>query len=111
MRFPRTTKWVAFTALFILVPPRSGWTDDTTATPAASHKSHKRHHRNKNKSSDGVTHTNTVTPAAAPGSDSGKSNLNSAVSGMGDSLGPNNPGTPNMGSPDHIPGTTGTSGQ
>ena len=33
------------------------------------------------------------------------------TSGRADSLGTNNPGSPNMGSADHVPGTTGTSGQ
>jgi hypothetical protein len=111
MGHPWIKKSLALVTLLSLIAPAAGWAaDDTTATPAASLKSHKRHHRNKNKSSDGVTHANTVAPAAA-GSGTEKGNLNAAGSGMSDSLGPNNPATPNMGSPDHVPGTTGSSGQ
>jgi len=112
MRTQWITKALAFATLLSLIMPVGGWaTDDSTATPAASQKSYKHHHRKKNKSSDGVTHTTAAAPAAANGSSTEKGDLNSAVSGMSDSLGPNNPATPNMGSPDHVPGTTGTSGQ
>ena len=36
---------------------------------------------------------------------------NTAAPGMSNSLGTNNPGAPNMGTGDHVPGSTGTSGQ
>ncbi len=111
------SKTVAIVSLLSLIAPAAGWAADTapsdaaTTTPAASPKPHKTHHRKLKRKSTAGKPSTPAHSSDATGSGTGKADLNSAVDGMNDSLGPNNPSTPNMGSPDHVPGTTGTSGQ
>jgi len=69
-----------------------------TSTPAP----HKHHHRLKK------AH---VTAASPNISNVRNTASDTDVPGLSDSLGTNNAGSPNMGSSDHTPGTTGTSGQ
>ena len=112
MRLKR--KAVAVISMLYLLAPSVIGSDDTTvpvgATTAPSPTPHKRHHRKKKAKSEATTSSATVAPAVP--SHTGTVPGGSAVpNGMSDSLGSNNAGSPNMGSPDHTPGTTGTSGQ
>jgi len=75
-------------------------TTASSATTVTNTTPHRHHHRLKNTTSASATSSNTGAPAS-----------NTDAPGMSDSLGTNNPGSPNMGSSDHSPGTTGTSGQ
>ena len=84
-------------------------TGETTATPNPA--PIKPHHKHKKKASVSATSNSTAVPTADTGSGRKTAAENTDAPGMSDSLGSNNPGGPNMGSPDHTPGTTGTSGQ
>jgi hypothetical protein len=82
---------------------------DATATVSPVPPKH--HHTHKKKASISATSNGTVAPTPGTGSNQKTAATNTDAPGMSDSLGSNNPGTPNMGAPDHVPGTTGTSGQ
>lgn len=108
------TKAFAWISILSLIAPALVTAADstvpasTTTTPSPT--PHKRHHRHKKTNSDSATSSSTVAPASP--SHTGTVPGGSAVpNGMSDSLGSNNAGSPNMGSQDHTPGTTGTTGQ
>jgi len=91
--------------------------DTDTPTPAsttpASTAPHKHHHHHKKSVKTSESSPKTTPPASSPAADShvGNGTGNTDAPGMSNSMGTNNPGSPNMGSSDHVPGTTGTSGQ
>lgn len=106
------TKALALIPILHLIAPARVTAADSTvpASTTTTPSPHKRHHRHKKTKSDSATSSSTVAPASP--SHTGTVPGGSAVpNGMSDSLGSNNAGSPNMGSPDHTPGTTGTSGQ
>ena len=83
----------------------------TTPTTAPAPAPHKHHHRKKKTASLPATGSKTVASPSDHPIHAGIQATNTDAPGMSDSLGANNPGGPNMGSSDHTPGTTGTSGQ
>src|SRR6266700_8366513 len=104
-------KWKTKTflfGLFIGLMAMAAWaadtTDSTTTPPSATPKPHKSHHRKKKKSTTAATPHNGAT-TSVPGSNSGSAVNKAVVTGITDGLGPNNAGSPNMGSGDHVPGT------
>ncbi len=84
-------------------PPPNG---ATTAPSATSPKHHHRHKKVTTVTSAGSKPVASAASAAPPQAEISIGNNTSP-----DSLGSNSPGSPNMGSPDHTPGTTGTSGE
>jgi len=78
----------------------------TTKTPPL-HKTSKHH---KKKSSQSTT-ANPTTPTSGGNTTPPATNDSIKVSGLGNESDIHNPGGPNMGTADHTPGTTGTSGQ
>ena len=107
-------KVLSFIAILTLIAPlmiRAADTPGDTTVPATP-APRKVHHRHKKKASGAAAPSKTVDPVSAADKQlhTGVSN-NTDASGMSDSLGTNNAGSPNMGSSDHVPGTTGTSGQ
>ena len=103
---------LALIALFITAVPYTVQASDptqdpsiqnTTATPAA--KPHKRRTPRKKRPANNTP----LTPAEVNATLD--SDIANTPTGKPDGMGSNNPGGPNRGSGDHIPGTTGTSGQ
>ena len=82
---------------------------ETSTTTSRSTKKHS--HRHKKPVVAPAEGQKTTAPAGDLDARKGVSSDNTDAPGMSDSLGNNNPGSPNMGSSDHVPGTTGTSGQ
>ena len=83
--------------------------DSSTTEPNAHPESHK-HHKHK-KTTSNSTPSNASTAPSSADSRAGTVDGRTQAPGMSNSIGSNNAGEPNMGSPDHVPGTTGTSGQ
>jgi hypothetical protein len=107
-------------ALNLITPAvlRAADTDDGHATvsgsttTAANTTAPKHHHRHKKPIGEPTTGSRTITPPADTNDlHVGTVGNNTDAPGMSNSIGSNNPGTPNMGTADHVPGTTGTSGQ
>ena len=99
----------AFLSILFLVVPFTGRAADSTGTtpPASDSHSPAKHHRHKKKLiSDAAIgkSTETVTHVGV-----GAGNI--VIPGMSNDNKAGEVGSPNMGSPDHTPGTTGTSGQ
>ncbi len=86
-------------------------TDTSAGAPLAVPAQSQRHHKHKKKADVPTTNNTTASPAVDRDSRQNKAAVNTDAPGMSDSLGANHPGSPNMGSADHTPGTTGTSGQ
>ena len=106
----KNVAWIFFFSL--LVPFALLAAENTAGTPATrNYKPPVHHHKHKKTASASATGNGTVAPTPGTGSNRKMAAANTDAPGMSDSLGQNNPGTPNMGSPDHTPGTTGTSGQ
>jgi hypothetical protein len=107
----------AFAIVFVLsllVPPLTRAADDKTpnsATTATSPAPVQKHRRHKKTAGGAVTSKDSVNAAGTHASREEVSAVHTGTEGMSNSLGNNNPSEPNMGSPDHIPGSTGTSGQ
>ena len=108
-----TTKAAILMSMVCLIIPYSARSADMPGgvSPTADPVPPKHHHKHKKKASVSATSNGTVAPEADTGSNRKTASVNTDAPGMSDSLGTNNPGSPNMGSPDHTPGTTGTSGQ
>jgi len=104
---------IAFISILNLVVPAGLRAADATqeTTTASNPAPPKHHYKHKKKASVSATSNATAAPAADIGSNRRTAAENTDAPGMSDSLGSNNPGGPNMGSPDHTPGTSGTSGQ
>jgi len=115
MNRPNHCLWKAGTLIIIMcliVPVAVRAAENAgDATATASPLPPKHHHKHKKKASVSATSNGTAAPAADTGSNRKTAAENTDAPGMSDSLGSNNPGSPNMGSSDHTPGTTGTSGQ
>jgi len=107
------TKAVAWMFILCLIAPVTARAAETPGdtTVVASPVAPKPHHKHKKKASVSATSNGTAVPAPDTGSNRKQAAENTDAPGMSDSLGTNNPGGPNMGSGDHTPGTTGTSGQ
>jgi len=84
---------------------------DGDATTAASPITPKPRHRLKNAPKADTVGGKPVASSGANIHNRGTDTGDPDTPGMSDSLGSNSPGSPNMGAPDHVPGTTGTSGQ
>ena len=108
-----SAKVLAFVSIVNLIAPAAGLATGSTdgAAAAVNPVSPRPHHKHKKKVSASAASNGTVAPAPDTGSNRKTAAGNTDAPGMSDSLGSNNPGSPNMGSPDHTPGTTGTSGQ
>jgi hypothetical protein len=78
----------------------------TTSPPPRKHP-----HRKKRPKDQVTRKQQTVAPTDSGDVRRGSADSNTEAPGMSDSLGTNNPSGPNLGTSDHVPGTTGTSGQ
>jgi glycerol kinase len=105
---------IAFISILNLVVPTGLRAADATGeTTTAPHPAPlKPHHKHKKKTASSAAGNASAAAAGTKASDSGKAAAkNTEGTGISDGLGSNSPGSPNMGSPDHTPGSTGTSGQ
>ena len=112
------TKTLSWISLLILMAPLTLLAAVTTETPEVATSSasttsplRKHHHKPKKTAPDSATPNSADIHAGAAASGSGTSGGTVASPGISDNLKGNDAGQPNMGSPDHVPGTTGTSGQ
>jgi len=106
----KTMVCMAMLALMATVAWQTAIADSNTDSAPTKVVPRKRHHRRKKTTSAPAAGTTTAAPAAKDTHPPTLPNSTDAP-GMSNSLGSNDPGGPNMGSPDHVPGTTGTSGQ
>jgi hypothetical protein len=108
-------KGVALLSVLNLLGPLAILADDSAPSPAApatmTRTAPRKHHRRHKKTASAPASGTKTVASDDKTLHTGVPASNTDAPGMSDSLGANNPGTPNMGASDHTPGTTGTSGQ